>query len=286
MPAAFARSASRAPERVARSALATERSSASFHCTAASVRPLASSMSCAERPRLERNTAMRGRSGVPTTFARTRRRRRRRRSPLVMTVMLGPPGGSCALTDLTGDVLALVADALALVGLRRALLADDGGHLADGLLGDPPHDDARRLGHLELDAIRCGNRHRVRVADRQLEVLALELRAVADALDLETLLVARGHALDHVGNERAGESVQGTMLAAIGGPGDDDLVAILGHCDVARDALGKLALRALHADRLGLDRHGDAGGHGDGLSTDPGHGYQTWARTSPPTPAL
>ena len=49
---------------------------------------------------------------------------------------------SCALTDLPGDDLALVADALALVGLRRAPLADVGGDLADELLVDAADDDS------------------------------------------------------------------------------------------------------------------------------------------------
>src|SRR3954471_24382180 len=112
---------------------------------------------------------------------------------------------SCALADLPGDVLALIADALALVGLRRPLLADDGGDLADLLLAVALDDHARRLGHLELDALRRLDRDRVRVAERQLEVAALELGAIADALDLQRLGEAAGNALDHVRHERPGE---------------------------------------------------------------------------------
>src|SRR5918998_42602 len=58
---------------------------------------------------------------------------------------------SCALTDLALDVLALVADALALVRLGRARLAYAGGDLADLLLGDAADDHRRRRRHLELD---------------------------------------------------------------------------------------------------------------------------------------
>src|ERR1700748_1398812 len=47
----------------------------------------------------------------------------------------------------------------------------------------------------------------------EVEVLALQLRAVADALDLETLLVAGGHALHHVRDERARQAVQRAMFA-------------------------------------------------------------------------
>src|SRR5215211_6540332 len=57
------------------------------------------------------------------------------------------------LADLPGDVLALVADALALVGLGRALLAHAGGHLTYDLLRDPAHHHLRGSRHLEVDAL-------------------------------------------------------------------------------------------------------------------------------------
>src|SRR5450759_4304482 len=106
--------------------------------------------------------------------------------------------GSCALAHLALDVLALVADALALVGLGRALLADDRRSLPDELLRDALDDHAGRLRHFEFDAVRRGDGNRVGVADGQLEVLALQLGAIADALDLQPLFEARRHTLDHV----------------------------------------------------------------------------------------
>src|SRR4051794_22424336 len=207
-------------------------------------------------PRLERNTEMRGRAAVPMTLARTRRRRRSRCWGLVLTVTsssrarsdpvgddptcagslrrLGCSGGaSRALAHLPGHVLALVPDALALVGLRRALLADVRGDLADELLGDAADDDAGRHRHLELDPVGRLDRHRMRVAEGQLEVPALELRAVADALDLQALLEAVGDAADHVRDQRPREPVQRAMLRAVGGPRDDDVAVVLGHRDVA-----------------------------------------------------
>src|SRR3954447_17157544 len=131
--------------------------------------------------------------------------------------------GSCALSYLPRHVLALVADALALVGLRRPLLADDGRDLADLLLGDALDDHARGLGHLELDALRRLDRHGVRVAERQLEVAALELGAIADALDLERLGEAGRDAFDHVRDQRARQPVQGAVLGAIGRALDEKL---------------------------------------------------------------
>src|SRR4051794_23486624 len=245
-------------------------------------------------PRLERNTEMRGRAAVPMTLARTRRRRRSRCWGLVLTVTsssrarsdpvgddptcagslrrLGCSGGaSRALAHLPGDVLALVADALALVGLRRALLADVRGDLADELLRDPLHDDARRLRDLELDAVRRLDRHRVRVAERELEVAALEHGAVAHALDLEALLEAGRHALDHVRHERAGEAVERAVLGAVGRARDDELAVVLRDVDVARHALGELAARAADPHELWLDRDQHAVGDRDGLSADSGH---------------
>src|SRR5918995_7059467 len=98
--------------------------------------------------------------------------------------MLGP------LPDLAGDVLARVANALALVGLGRPALADPRGGLPDELLVDAPHHDFGRHRELELDSFGCLDRHGVGVAERHLEGLALELSPVADALDLEAALEA------------------------------------------------------------------------------------------------
>src|SRR5689334_15727952 len=130
-------------------------------------------------PRFERYTARRGRSAEPRIFPRTRRWRLRRASRTERELMTNRPApapaepappsgagsiheprphwslrqayGSCALPDLPADVLALVADALALVGLGRAHLPDLGGGLPDGLLVDAAHDHLGGRRHLELD---------------------------------------------------------------------------------------------------------------------------------------
>src|SRR5581483_681641 len=149
------------------------------HDADASVRAFSSSTSCASIPRFERNTARRGRSAVPATLPRTRRCRRALDS---LTLRLG------TLANLPADVLALVADALALVGLGRTNLANLGSGLTDLLLVGALDDDLRRRRHLEGDPRARLDRHRMRVAHLQLEVGALERCAVADALDLELLL--------------------------------------------------------------------------------------------------
>src|SRR5688500_1888637 len=82
----------------------------------------------------DRKTTRRGRSAVPAILRRTRRWRRYRRWVLdfgawIVRILLG----SC-LAGLAADLLALVADPLALVRLGRAHRAELGGHLADLLL--------------------------------------------------------------------------------------------------------------------------------------------------------
>src|SRR5436190_22323394 len=115
---------------------------------------------------LDRNTASRGRSAVPRTFLRTRRWRRTRCSCFVR-LMLSLLGG---LAGLALHALAGVADALALIGLGLAQFADVGGDLADELLVEAAHDDARRLRDLEGDTAGRLHKHRVRVADRDLDL--------------------------------------------------------------------------------------------------------------------
>ena len=128
-----------------------------------------------------------------------------------------------------------------------------------------------RLRDLELDPLGRLDRDRVGVAERHLEGLALELGAVADALDLEAALVALGDALDHVRDQAAGEAVQGAVLAAVGRALDVDGAVVDGDLHVADEGLGQLALRALDRDLAGLDVDVDAVGDLDRLFSDSAH---------------
>src|ERR1700753_3918787 len=143
-PAVFAAEASAFPTASACAVLSplNDLASPSFAAEARSL-PRSSSLRCVSMRGLERKTTRRGRSALPRTLARTRRWRRRRAS---LTVRLG------TLAELSADVLALVADALALVRLGRAHLADLGGRLADHLLVGSLDEDLGRGGHLEGDA--------------------------------------------------------------------------------------------------------------------------------------
>src|SRR5690348_7495783 len=183
-------------------------------------------------PRFERYTARRGRSAEPVTFARTRRCRRRRACCLVLIAM---SFSLRSLSDLADDVLARVADALPLVGLRRPPLADLGGDLADLLLARAADDDLGRLRHLERDALWRLNRDGMAEAELHLEVGALQGGAVADALDLEPLGEPVGDARDHVRDQRPGEAVQRAMVVAVGRPRHDDAAVLLGDGHLGRD---------------------------------------------------
>ena len=84
--------------------------------------------------------------------------------------------------------------ALALVGLRRTIGADFGRHLADLLAVDAGDHDLGRLRRHDRDAFRDRIDHVVAVAERELQVLALHRRAIADAGDFELALEALGDA--------------------------------------------------------------------------------------------
>src|SRR5215218_6882543 len=88
---------------------------------------------------------------------------------------------SLLLRFLDRHLLVDVADALALVGLRRPQRTHLGGDLADGLAVETLDDDLGLRRALDLDAGRHLFRDRVRVADLQIELRALRGGAVADA---------------------------------------------------------------------------------------------------------
>src|SRR6185437_13437162 len=72
-------------------------------------------------------------------------------------------------------------------------------------------------GRLDREGDALGGLHRNRVAEaqRELEVAPPGLHAVTDTDDLQGLAVALGHPGDHVGDQRAGQSVQGPALPLV-----------------------------------------------------------------------
>ena len=130
------------------------------------------------------------------------------------------------LAFLAADDFVLVADALALVRLRLADGPHLGGELADLLLVRPLDDDRRRVGHARPSR-RPAASWSIGLAKPTVSTTAfLSMRGlVADALDLELLLVALGDALDHVVDQAAGQAVQRPVLPLVVGPGDRDGLA-------------------------------------------------------------
>src|SRR5688500_17927051 len=96
------------------------------------------------------------------------------------------------------------------------------------------------------------------IANRELEGFSAQRRAIAHALDLEPLLEALRHALDHVGDERARQAVQRPVLAALGRPLDDDLAVVLLDQQSAGNLLAELSQRSVDHRAAWTDRHAHA----------------------------
>src|SRR6202167_1896761 len=134
-------------------------------------------------------------------WARALTARRWRRSFLVM--FIGCVAALLLLAFFEGDLLILVAHALALVGLGRPDVADFGRGLTDLLPVRAFDHDLGEARRLDADAFRNRIGHRVRETERQVQYLAGHLGAKADADQLELALIALGHAQDHVRQVRA-----------------------------------------------------------------------------------
>src|SRR5262249_7064587 len=106
-----------------------------------------------------------------------------------------------------------VTDALLLVGIRLAQPTDVRSNLSDELSIDAGHGDVRLLLDGDVDSRRDVEHHRVRVAKREDDLLALHLGAIADADDVEFLLEPFGDPRDRVGDQCARKAV---ILAELG----------------------------------------------------------------------
>src|SRR5690606_2474388 len=113
----------------------------------------------------------------------------------------GPPALRL-LGFLADDGFVGVLHALALVGLRRTESTDLGGDLAHQLLVGTGHDHLGLGGRGDGEALGGGEHPRVREAEREAQVLALDGGAVAHAHELELALEALRDAMDHVGHDR------------------------------------------------------------------------------------
>src|SRR5262245_55028714 len=163
-----------------------------------------------------------------------------------------------SLPDLAAGQLAGVTHALALVRIGLAELADIRGDLADLLLVDPLDDEPGGGLHPQRDAVRRGDRHRVAVAEGELHPAAPGLDPVPDPDDFQGLAVPLGHAGHHVGDQGAGQPVQGTDLAFVVGPGHGDDAVGVPDLDGLGDLERELALGPADGHLAAVDRDIDA----------------------------
>src|SRR5215212_4688441 len=225
-----------------------------------------------------RNTASRGRDPSPASRRRRRACRFWRAAPrlsvAVIRWILGLSGGLLLAADLAGlaglaaDLLAGVANALALVGLGLARRADSCGDLADELLVDADDGQPGRVLDLEADPLRRVDLDRVAVPQVQLELPPDERSTIADARDLERLPVAVRHPDDHVVHERAREPVELLVGLGLRWPRHHDRVAIAGDTDLGMQLTGEAALGPLDRDVPAVDGDIDTGRHGDGQASN------------------
>src|SRR5580658_582513 len=116
----------------------------------------------------------------------------------------------------------------------------------------------------------------MRVAQAQCQFLARLRDAVTHAANLQTLAKALAHALDHVRNERAHQTMCAAVLLCIALAADENSSVLqLDVDDAGEDLLAQLALRATDAHDVILHVHIDAGGHDDGQLTYARHSRTT-----------
>src|SRR6185295_4755687 len=101
------------------------------------------------------------------------------------------------------DALVRVTNALALVRLRRSVVANVGRNLPDLLPVHALDDDFVLARRFDRDSRRNRILDRVREAERQVQFLALHGGAIADADELELLFEALRDTRHHVRNVRA-----------------------------------------------------------------------------------
>src|SRR5438552_12304278 len=185
------------------------------------------------------------------------------------------------LARLAADALTRVLHTLRLVRVRDTKGADLRRDLTDDfLVGARDADLLRRL-EREADASRRVDLDRMREAERELQLLARERGPVARSTDLEITDVAGRDALDHVGEQRARETVDGPRLLALVRPHDRERRVGPTHRDERMEGPAELALRPLHRDLSSAHLHVDAVRDVDGKLADATHSFSSSTRRTP-----
>src|SRR6185503_18855361 len=103
------------------------------------------------------------------------------------------------------------------------------------------------------------------------QLLAFEHDVVTDTGDVELLLIALGHALDHVGDERASRALQSPRRTILADGRHLESGTVEREVDLGPDGELELALLTLHDDASRRDQNGHALRHHDWFLADPGH---------------
>src|SRR5215469_138107 len=145
------------------------------------------------------------------------------------------------------EPLANNANALLLVRVRRAQRTNISSHLADQSLVRAAHGHARLLLHRDLNPLRDRKLNRMRITQREYDVLALHFRAIADADDIQFPLEPLGDTLDRICNKGARKPVQSPLRFVF--PRRDQMPVLLLELDPAWHGNMHLSLRTLHVNR-------------------------------------
>jgi hypothetical protein len=158
-----------------------------------------------------------------------------------------------------------MAHALALVRLRRPVATDVGGNLTDTVLVRTLDDDFGLAGRFDRNPCRDGVLDRVREAQREVQDLALGLRAITDADQFKLALKTFRHAVYHVGQQCTRRSARGIRRL-------DFRVALNLHdivlqleADASREIELEFALCTFDRGRLSGNVHLHSTRQGDGL---------------------
>ncbi len=90
----------------------------------------------------------------------------------------------------------------------------------------------------------------MRIPEREVHDLALDVGPVADPADLENALETFGDTVHHVGYEAADQPLKGTVLFLFAQAVDDDLVGFDLDFNTLRELARQLALGPLDAQRV------------------------------------
>ena len=114
------------------------------------------------------------------------------------------------LTHLELDLLIFIPDPLALIRLRRPDSPDHSRKLSNQLFVDSSDRNVGGRRRIQLEPLRNRHLHRMTEANLQNELLALDLRVVADSDDLELASDPLGNALNHIRQKRPRRPMIGT----------------------------------------------------------------------------